>query len=98
MSQFGLTEKELHYIQEQLARYPQIEEVKIFGSRATGNYKSGSDVDIALYGEINLQTLAKIKSNLEEKGPLPYFFDLVIYNQITNPDLKNHIDQFGVRI
>lgn len=98
MNRFGLTEKDLQYIQEQLAQYPQIEQAKIFGSRAIGNQKIGSDIDIALFGNIDIQTLSKIKSLLEEKGPIPYFFDLVIYNQITNPDFKNHIDQFGIRI
>ncbi|MEW4901747.1 nucleotidyltransferase domain-containing protein [Clostridium tetani] len=46
----------------------------MFGSRAKGNYKPGSDIDIAIYGEnINLDILSKLNSILEEKSPMPYF-------------------------
>jgi predicted nucleotidyltransferase len=47
---FGLTHSDLHAIKQVLAKYPQIEQAIIFGSRAKGNYKPGSDVDIALKG------------------------------------------------
>lgn len=92
---FGLSENNIALITRVLQKYPVIESVVIFGSRAIGNFATGSDIDIALKGNINLDMLAKIKAELEELS-LPYFFDLVVYNSISNPDLKEHIDHYGI--
>ncbi|WP_414646601.1 nucleotidyltransferase domain-containing protein [Clostridium tetani] len=57
-----------------ISGFDEIEKAYIFGSRAKGNYKPGSDIDIAIYGEnINLDILSKLNSILEEKSPMPYF-------------------------
>lgn len=68
----------------------------IFGSRALGNYKKGSDVDITISGQdITNETIYRLDDLLNEEYPLPYFFDLLHYEQINNENLKNHIDTFG---
>jgi len=95
---FGLTNEDIKYIQGVLKRYPQIQTALVFGSRAMGNQKKGSDIDIAIVGDIDLTLLGKIKSSLDEDIPLPYFFDVVDYQSIENPDLKKHIDQHGSTI
>lgn len=51
MEEFGLSEKTLMRIRSFLKAFPEIEEVKIYGSRAMGNYKRGSDIDLAVYGD-----------------------------------------------
>ena len=93
---FGLSEDQIRQIRDVLARHPKIIEAVIFGSRAMGNYKEASDVDIALEGDVNASLAAKVKAELEEDTLLPFFFDVVAYPTIDNPELKKHIDTFGV--
>lgn len=64
--------------------------------RAMENYKSGSDVDMAIYGEnITFDTISALHSMLEEQSPLPYLFDIVDYTHLNCEELKNHIDRVG---
>ena len=94
---FGLTEKDLSFITTTIAKFIEIEQAIIFGSRAKGNYKSGSDVDIAIVGEkINFTTVSKLHSILEDESPMPYLFDIVDYTHLTNDELKEHIDRVGI--
>ena len=76
--------------------FPQIGKAIIFGSRAMGNYKNGSDVDIAVVGEsIDNSILYKLDDYLNEVYPLPYFFDIIHYDRISNENLIKHIDKEG---
>ncbi len=93
---FGLRESDLDYIVNVISTFPEIEKAVIFGARAKGNYKPGSDVDIAIYGKnITFDTLSALHSMLEEQGPLPYFFDVVDYTHLNHQELKEHIDRVG---
>lgn len=93
---FGLRESDLEYIVNVISRFDEIEKASIFGSRAKGNYKPGSDIDIAIYGEnISFDILSKLNSILEEKSPMPYFFDIVDYSHLKHRELKEHIDRVG---
>ena len=93
---FGLTERDTEVIIETLATFEEIEEAVIFGSRAMGHAKRGSDVDLALKGKrLDLTTVTHVKFVLDEELPLPYFFDVVHYDSLTNPALKGHIDHEG---
>lgn len=96
-NQFSISEKNLNLILDVLRSYPQISKAAIFGSRAMGNFKPGSDIDIALYSKskINLSLLAQIKSALEDEIPTPYLFDVILYEDIDNPQFKLHIDTYG---
>ncbi len=95
---FGLNDKEIKYIQVALLFNPEIEEIIIFGSRAMGNYKIASDIDIAIKGKnLNDEVLFKFNELLNEEYPLPYFFDILDYNKIKNEKLKEHIDKFGIK-
>lgn len=92
---FGLLDKDIEYIREALTKIESIEKAIVFGSRAMGNYKKGSDIDIALFGDVENKELYKVEDDLNEVYPLPYFFDILIYNKILNENLKNHIDEEG---
>lgn len=94
MNNFGLSKKTIEIIKKLLSNYTQIKEVKIFGSRAKGNYKPSSDIDLALFGNIDDKLLRHIASELDEL-PTPYQFDVLNYNDIDNENLKNNIDKFG---
>lgn len=95
----GLFERDFKFILKAISDYSEIEEVIIFGSRAMGNYKKGSDVDLALKGEgVNRKTVSRLSDALNEEYPLPYFFDVVNYKDISNEELKKHIDSIEITI
>jgi len=94
---FGFSNNIEKIMENLFKRFPEVDEVILFGSRAMGNYKSGSDVDLALKGEkITLDIHAKIKYELDEVLPLPFFFDVLVYSNITSQELIDHIDKQGV--
>ena len=75
---FGLLDRDIKYIIKALEQHDEIEKAVIFGSRAMGNYKKGSDVDIAIIGEnVNRSIIYKLEDCLNEVYPLPYFFDII---------------------
>lgn len=93
---FGLLDEDLIYILQSVKQFPEIEKAVIFGSRAKGNYKPGSDVDIAVWGnDITFLTIARLHAMLEEESPMPYFFDLIDYTHLENEELKRQIDRAG---
>jgi len=94
---FGLKEKIIQQLCGVLSHYPQVEKAILYGSRAKGNYKNGSDIDLTLCGGADL-TLKIIYKILEEIDALllPYTIDLSIFSQIDNPDVIEHIRRVGV--
>ncbi len=97
MNTFGISEKSYNLIIEAFIKNAEIETVILFGSRAKGNYKRGSDIDLALKGKNTSPTLAlNVSAHLNEELPIPYFVDVLDYNTIDNEDLKAHIDRVGV--
>lgn len=95
MKGWGLNANAIALLRNTFAQFPEIREVRIFGSRAMGNFKPGSDVDLALFGEGKLKCTTRISALLNEELPLPYHFDIVNYAEVTNPDFLTHIDQYG---
>ena len=92
---FGLKKRDIDHLLNAFERFPEIQQVLVFGSRAKGNSKAGSDVDLALKGEdITDETISRLRAALDEL-PLPYFFDIVDYATIQNKDLIGHIDRVG---
>lgn len=91
---FGLTPKAIEMISGVLHAHPQVERTTIFGSRAIGNYRDNSDIDLCLHGTTDEKLLARITGELEEL-PLPYCFDVVLYDSISHPPVRTHIDQHG---
>ena len=93
---FGLEEKEIGLLQSLFIHFPEIEKVILYGSRAKGNYKPFSDVDISLVGESITHNLRNHIDNAIEELSLPYFFDINIYHKLHNPNLIDHINRRGV--
>ena len=94
--EYGLKKEDTEYIKNKLKEFKEIEKAVIFGSRAKGNYKKTSDVDIAIFGRnIDIDTISRLHAELEELSPMPYMFDIVSFNDIENKDLKEHIERVG---
>ncbi|MCD5410424.1 MAG: nucleotidyltransferase domain-containing protein [Clostridiales bacterium] len=93
---FGIPQKSMKLIIYTLQQKKEIEKASIFGSRSIGNYKSGSDVDIVIYGDsILAETINQISIELNEKLPLPYYFDVIHYESLKHKDLIKHIDEYA---
>jgi len=92
---FGLKDKTVHDIKNVFSKFKQIEKVVIYGSRAKGNYRKGSDIDLSFFGKnVNRNILYEIEENIEELY-LPYLFDMSVYKQINNKNLIDHINRIG---
>ena len=98
-NKFGIYDNSFILILEIIGSFPEVEEARIFGSRALGNYKKGSDIDIAIIGDdVTSKTIISLAIKLDELGNTPYFFDVVNYHTISNKELQNHIDQYGIPV
>ncbi len=91
---FGLRPQALELIRGVFHRHPQVRRVEVFGSRAMGRFENHSDVDLALWGDLDPRLLAQIIQELDDL-PLPYTFDVKAYEAIGHEPLKRHIDEFG---
>ena len=92
----GLPTESIEKIRDVFARHTEVTSVTLYGSRAKGNYKNGSDIDLTLKGgELDLNILNRIDNKIDDLL-LPWTFDLSIYSQIENKDLIHHIEQVGV--
>ncbi|MEK6730263.1 MAG: nucleotidyltransferase domain-containing protein, partial [Planctomycetota bacterium] len=94
---FGLKETTIQKICGVFADYPQVEKAVIYGSRAKGNYKNGSDIDLTLYGgkDLTLNILSKMLREIDDLL-LPYTIDLSIFHNLSDPDFIEHIQRVGM--
>jgi len=93
---YALSDKVITKIIQVFTQFPQIEEAILYGSRAKGNYKKGSDIDLVIEGNnITISCLAKIKNAIDDLL-LPYTVDLSIFDTIDNPSLIDHINRIGI--
>lgn len=93
---YGLPDHSIEAINGVFKQYPAVEEVILYGSRAKGNYRNGSDIDLTMIGdELDLNIQFRIENDLDDLL-LPYKIDLSIKRQIENPDLVGHIDRVGL--
>ena len=96
MPDFGLPDKTLATIRQILAESPAVEKAILYGSRAKGNYRPGSDIDLTLVGDqLDLRILGDIATRLEE-SPIPYFVDVSLWKQLNHAGLREHIERVGV--
>jgi predicted nucleotidyltransferase len=98
MSDTGLTPEQIALLQQVFNKHPEIEAVKLYGSRAKGNFHERSDVDLVLIGTgIDRFLVADILLDLADSD-LPYAVDLQNYSDIKNRALIEHIDRVGLVI
>jgi predicted nucleotidyltransferase len=96
-NQFGFKQGDLETIVQMISKFPEIERAVIFGSRAKGNFRAGSDADIAVW-TINNDAVWQLAGILNDETLLPYKFDVLNYDKVDNPELKDQINTSGLEI
>jgi len=92
---FGLKDEIVAAIADCIAKNPKIEKAIIYGSRAKGDYRKGSDIDLVLLGgTLTTNDVLRLENDLDELL-LPYLFDISLLHHIHQPDLLEHIDRVG---
>jgi predicted nucleotidyltransferase len=92
----GLPLAAVEKIRAVFALHSEVERTVLYGSRAKGNHKIGSDIDMTMCGDdLNHTVLLKILYELDELL-LPWMIDLSIFSQIDNASLREHIERVGV--
>ena len=95
---FGLSPATLEKLNSVFAQHTAIDSVLLYGSRAKGNYRAGSDIDLTIKGsEIPFDELMQIENEIDDLM-LPYTVDLSQYRQLENTGLIAHIDRVGIAI
>ena len=94
--EYGLSDNTLKTLNLIFQKYCGISQVVLYGSRAKGCFKTGSDIDLTIKTEekFSFTDLLNIMNDLDDSN-LPYFVDVSIYDNLSNPDLKAHIDRAG---
>ncbi len=93
---YGLKDEHITMMNAVFRAHPEVEKVILYGSRAKGNFKSGSDIDLTIKGEkLHLKELNRITSELDDLM-LPWKIDLSLFHHIDNEDLIIHINRVGV--
>lgn len=93
---FGLERTVIEKINSIFFHYPAVEKAIVYGSRAKGTYRVGSDIDLTLIGHLlDYEQLINIATEIDDLL-LPYKIDLSLYSQITNAELLSHIDKIGL--
>ena len=90
---FGLPERTITELLEYFRTRPEIEKVVVYGSRAKGTYRKGSDIDFAIWSD--KENISQIVSDLDEL-PTPYMFDVINYKILSHENIKKSIDNDGI--
>ena len=96
LSQFGIPNALLQKMSETFSKYPDIQKVTLFGSRATGNFRNGSDIDLSISTQ-KPDLIATLRIELDDLNS-PYLIDLVDENNLTNQALLKQIREYGVTV
>lgn len=91
---FGLSEETIAKINGVFALHPAITKAIIYGSRAKGTYKNGSDIDLTLTGNVSFEELLQIHTEIDDLM-LPYMMDISCFETLSSPGLIEHIERVG---
>ncbi|MBS4050387.1 nucleotidyltransferase domain-containing protein [Methylomonas rivi] len=92
----GLSVGNIAALQRVFANHPEVEQALLYGSRAKGTARKGSDIDLTLLGDkLDYRLLTRIETEIDDLL-LPYTVDLSLFQQIDNPDLIDHIRRVGL--
>lgn len=92
---FGLSDSVIVELQNVFRRHKNISKVLIFGSRAKGNYREGSDIDLVAIGNnLDYSQIIKILTEIDDLELL-YSVDLLDYSKIIGTPIGDHINRVG---
>ena len=96
MKKFGLEQYNIDRINHVFELYGQIDQVIIYGSRAIGNYRPGSDIDLSIKSiGLSFSDLKAVEVKIDDLM-LPYKVDISLFHRITDVDLVEHINKVGM--
>jgi len=99
LNKFGLREKDMRYMLQLFKQTPAIKKVILYGSRSTGGFEKGSDIDLAVIGEeITLRDIAHLHYVFENESPTLLWFDVLHFDTLKNEKLKKNIIDQGTVI
>lgn len=93
---YGLSARTIDQICAVLAQYPAVDRAVLYGSRAKGNYKPGSDIDLTLFGVGLTPGLCATIAEALDDLLLPYTIDLSVFAELKHPELEAHIQRVGL--
>ncbi len=93
---YGLDDNVIEKICSVFARFPALEKAVLYGSRAKGNYRDGSDIDLTFYGDALTQNDVGDIADALDDLLLPYMFDLSIFETLNHAELRDHINRVGI--
>lgn len=91
---YGLDENTIKSINSVFSKYNEITKVVLYGSRAKGSEKNGSDIDLCIMNDIDINLQYKLEDELDELM-LPYKVDISVFPKLNNNELKEHIKRAG---
>jgi len=92
---FGLNHRVILRLREVFAKMPTVEQVIIYGSRAKGDYRPASDIDLTVKGAaVTWHDVQVIEQKIDDLL-LPYKVDLSLFAHIDNENLIDHIKRIG---
>ncbi len=93
--EFGLSSRALGLLRGLFASYPEVQRAIVYGSRAIGNYRTGSDIDITLDAPGMESSRFLHLCTATDDLMLPWMIDLSLLSQIDNVALREHINRVG---
>ena len=95
LNEFGLSDWTMNDLRSVFRQHPKVRKVILFGSRAKGNYRTGSDIDLALVrSDIDHEEMLRIYNDIDDLGLL-YKVDLLHYEEKQGTPIGEHIDRVG---
>ena len=93
---YGLSDTTIEKINAVFASFPAVNKVVLYGSRAKGSYKPGSDIDLTMHGAGLTSGLCGTMADKLDELLLPYMIDLSVFAELKHPELEAHIQRVGV--
>jgi predicted nucleotidyltransferase len=93
----ALPARDLELLRAVFRRHPEVKEVRLFGSRAKGTQSASSDVDLAVWGDIDALQAEALAAELDDLS-LPYKYDVMSFATIRLPALREHIERVGLSV
>ena len=95
VGEFGLSARALKLLRDLLATQPALRRAIVYGSRAKGNFRPGSDIDITLDApDLSFHAYQRLCTAVDDLN-LPWDIDLSLTSRIDNPKLLDHIARVG---